>query len=53
MQFMSAFAMPSKSETQMLDSVNSFLEIIKTYQFGGRGQEFAFASDLNVTLFFG
>lgn len=35
MQFMSAFAMPSKSETQMLDYVNSFSEIIKTYQFVG------------------
>lgn len=38
MQFMSAFAMSSKSETQMLDYVNSFSEIIKTYQFGGGGK---------------
>lgn len=54
MQFMSAFAMSSKSETQMLDSVNSFSEIIKTYPFvWGAGDEFAFASDLNVTIFFG
>lgn len=39
MQFMSVFAMPSKSETQMLDSVNLFSGIIQTYQFVGVGDE--------------
>lgn len=51
MQFISAFAMPSNSKTQILDYVNSLSEI-KTDQFVGKN-EFALVNNLNVTFFFG